>query len=227
MLLLFLIIAAAGTVIYMSQDILDFNIPNPFYRKTVTAGSTAVLEQVRDISRLNTIEFIYKIVFPHDLVDPDTDWNAIARQLGSGKKLSFDEIEKVSVFAIAADAGIDLQKDRYSFAVVSARITAGFELEGWDPDEEVILDSENKTAVVNLPEAVITDIVIDDEDSTNYRYPDLNVSPNQWKALTAIISGKLRREAEERGILRLAEERGRDFIEQLLLSSGFRSVEFR
>ena len=213
-------------LVFLSRDGLQLNIPNPFVRTEKTASSSVILKQVNDISRLNTIEFIYKTVFPHDLVSPDTDWKFLAGRLRSGKPLNSSELEQVAVFGIAAEAGIDLQNERYTFAVITARITAGFDISDDSFENTLFITEEENTIRIKMPPVTITDILIEDADSSSYDYPDLEISPEQWKTLTAILSRKLKSEAETRGILRLAEERGRNFIEQLLISAGYSEVIF-
>ena len=68
--------------------------------------------------------------------------------------------------------------------------------------------------------------MIEDEDSSTYGYPDLDISPEKWRTLTSILSRMLKREAEERNITGIARERGEDFIRNLLAGAGYSKVEF-
>ncbi len=226
LLLALLIILASAAVIYIIQRNFDIKFTNPFVKNEKTAASTIILKQVRDISRLNTIEFIYKSVFPYDLIDPDTDFRALTSRYRAGEKLSFHEIEMLSVFGISAQAGIDLLKADHSFAIITTRLKAGYDFPETLPADSVKVNPQNNTIEIKLPPVKITEVIIEDADSSDYDYPDLKISPEQWKTLTSILSKIVTDEAEERGILAEADERGREFFTRILLGSGFSEVVF-
>ena len=218
---------AASTLVILFQNGLELKITNPFVKTEQTVSSEAILKQVRDISRLNTIEFIYKTVFPYDLISENTDFNALVDRYRKGEKLSFTEIETLSVYGLAEQAGINLLKNDNSFAVVTVRLKAGYDFSDSLQEDTVLIDEQNRSITIQLPPVQITEVIIEDADSSIYDYPDLEVSPEQWKTLTSILSRKIKTKAEERGILEAAGVRGRTYIEQLLLSAGFQQVLFR
>ena len=222
-----MIMLAASTLVILFQNGLELKITNPFVKTEQTVSSEAILKQVRDISRLNTIEFIYKTVFPYDLISENTDFNALVDRYRKGEKLSFTEIETLSVYGLAEQAGINLLKNDNSFAVVTVRLKAGYDFSDSLQEDTVLIDEPNRSITIQLPPVQITEVIIEDADSSIYDYPDLEVSPEQWKTLTSILSRKIKTKAEERGILEAAGVRGRTYIEQLLLSAGFQQVLFR
>ena len=223
--LVLLIMIAALIISINLQKGINFKISNPFVKTERTASSEAVLKQVADISRLNTIEYIYKIVFPYDLINTDVDLAALVKRYKAGELLNFKEIEMLSIYGISYEAGIDLLKETFDFAVVTARIKAGYDFK--DSTEDILTISQDGRVVsIKLPPVKITAIIIEDADSTVYDYPDLNVSPDQWKTLTSIISDMVTAKAEEKGILHAADVRGRNFIEQLLINAGYSEVKF-
>jgi len=224
MILILLILIAAAVIILLLQRGFELGIPNPFVRTEKTAASDLVLKQVRDISRLNTIEFIYKSVFPHDLIDSSIDPANLMRRYKNHETLSLKELEMLALFGIAAEAGID--PGGTSFAVVTVRIKAGFDFPENLPEDSVKIDAENNAVEISLPPVNITEVIIEDADSSVYEYPDLDVSPEQWKTLTSILSKAAQAEAQRRGILAEAELRGKQIIERLLLSSGYGTVTF-
>ena len=112
LILILLVLAAAAVVIISTDRLFDFTITNPFIKKERTVDSSVILKQVKDVSKLNTVEFIYKTVFPFDLIQPDTDWDYLVKSFSSGRKLDFNEIEMLSVLGISLDAGIDLNFQR-------------------------------------------------------------------------------------------------------------------
>jgi len=236
LILILLILIAAAALIILSEDIFNITIPNPFVKIDKTAYSTAILEQVRDISRLNTIEFIYKTVFPYDLIDDNTDWKLLVSRFKAGDKLNPQEFEMLSILGIASEAGINLLDESYLFAVITAKIKAGFDFSGTvfesieltpeAVDDSIRINREAGIIEIKLPPAVITEVIIEDADSSSYDYPDIDISPEQWKTLTSILSRMLRTEASKRNITETAERRGRRLIEELLKNSGYKEVIF-
>ena len=224
--IILILIIAAFAALYFAADKFNFTIPNPFVKKENLTSSSAVLKQIEDLSRLNYIEFIYKTVFLFNLIDPGADFKKLVEEYRAGKKLSFKEIELLSVYGISAEAGIDLLNDKYSFAVITARIKAGYNFPDRLPADSVSVDENDNSIHVILPPVQITEIIIEDADSSVYNYPDLKVSPEQWKTLTSLISKLVESEAESRGILEKADLRGKETIRQLLLSAGFSQVSF-
>ena len=191
-----------------------------------TASSTVILKEVKNISRLNTVEFIFKSVFPFDLINADTDIKNLIQRYKNGDKLNYNEIEMLSVYGISSQAGIDLTRDSYDFAVITVIVKAGYNFDDADADKVVLIDAESNSISIKLPPVEITEIIIKDADSSAYDYPDLNVSPEQWRTLTSILTRKVKTEAEKRGILTAAGNRGKDFIKQLLLGAGYSEVIF-
>ena len=222
--LLLILLIVAAVIFILFQTGFELNIPNPFVKTTRSSASSIVLKQMRDLSRLNTIEFIYKSVFPHDLINSDIDMANLIRRYNNHERLSFEEIEMLSIYGITTEAGID--PGGTSFAVITVRIKAGFNFENGFSEEQILINPDTGSITLPLPKAEITEIIIEDDKSSLYEYPDLDVSPEQWKTLSSLLTAAAKKEAVERGILTEAEERGRQTIRRLLLNSGYKTVEF-
>ena len=236
LLLVFMIIAGLILLLFAAERVFNFDIPNPFYRVNRVQSSTAILDDIRDTARLNTVELVYKTVFPYDLIPEDTDWPVLFRRFRSGGSLSAEELELLAIFGIAADAGIDLSSKEHQFAVITARLTAGYDFAGTpfeDPEKYredtadfILYDEEKDSLYIRLPEAKITEIKVDDEDSSSYSYPDMKVSPEQWRVLSGIITEHIKSEARKRRLTELAEERGKDVIKKMFSASGYKNIIF-
>ncbi len=236
LILVLLIIIGLVVLLFAAGKIFDFEIPNPFYRVSRVQSSTAILEDIRDTARLNTIEFVYKTVFPYDLVPEGTDWPDLFKRFRNDGSLSAEELELLAVFGIAADAGIDLNDSDHQFAVITARLSAGFDFSGTpfeNPEKDsnntanfIRFDEDSDSLYIRLPEAKITEIKVDDEDSDSYGYPDMKISPEQWRVLSGIITDHTKSEARKRKLTELAEERGRSVIKKMFSASGYQNIIF-
>jgi len=135
-------------------------------------------------------------------------------------------------------AGIRVVPRRYAFAVITCIVKGGYDAAGFSipaPDDNkrgshlsdfIRVNQEDRSVTLNLPEPTVVDIVVEDSTESSYPYPALNVSPEQWKLMTAFVTERIRRRVIEDGILENAEARAREFITAVLLQSGFSAVYF-
>ena len=226
------ILAAVGFL--LTADPL-FNLDFGILRTEHTATSVAVLTEVRDVFALNTIEFIYKTVFPHDFIADDVDWGRLLQKQREGIFLSETDRANLEVYDLCRKIDISLWHENYDFVVVTSIVKGGFDLSDTvyqDPEKypdrisrAVSIDEDN-TVNLLLPDPVITEFIIEDSSSTTYTYPDLDIEPEKWKLLTDFVRGRVEGIVRNEGILDLARERGEIFIERMLKDAGYRNVVF-
>lgn len=203
--------------------------------RTVVASSV-LLEQVRDLYRLNTVEYIHKAVFPHDFLPHSVDPQALARKLAGARSqeavpLTAAEYEYLETGSLAEELGLSPEKNPTGFLIVTVTALAGFELEGFftgrgehEPFLRVEETGRERTAYIDLPDPAITSLIIDDPSSGAYRYPDVRITPSQWKKLAAFVTRRVRPKLLEEGILIDAEEQGRRAVTAFLEQAGFDRV---
>ena len=217
------LLAAAAGILLLSWKF-QF-LENPFVSKKTEIHSEAVLKKIADIGRLDTVEFIHRLVFPYDLLSSDVDIGRLPQRFKEGAALSSEEIEALSVISIAADAGLSLENDNYSFTVLTVKVRAGYDfsmLNGCRMEKS----ESGDTISISLPEAEISEIIIEDLHSGNYGFPDMNISPERWEKLTTALRPIIIDEAEKRGLTEKAAVNGRRMIETVLLASGYSGVVF-
>lgn len=235
-----LIILAVVTValavgFFLVSDIV-FDLDFGLIRDKTVSASVATLTLARDVLSLHTVEVVYKVVFPHDFVPADMDWKLFLEQVEAGRGLSLLEERYLAAYELCKDLGIKLERKRHEFVVVTAIIKAGFDLSGpvyaapetagTLADGYVSFDEAGGISIA-IPDAVITDTIIEDADTESYAYPDIRIGPEDWRKLTSFVQTELISEAVAEGILDLARENGRNFIERLFLDSGYSAVYFR
>ena len=226
------IIAVAGFL--LTADPL-FNLDFGIIRTEQTATSIAVLTEVRDIFALNTIEFIYKTVFPHDFLTDDVDWGRLLQKQMEGLFLSETDRANLEVYDLCRELDISLWQENYDFVVVTSIVKGGFDLTDTvyqNPEKyperisRAVSIGEENTVTLLLPDPVITDFIIEDSSSTTYTYPDMDIEPEKWKLLTDFVRGRVEGIVKDEGILDMARERGEVFIERMLEDAGYRNVVF-
>mgnify|MGYP006292364335 FL=1 len=224
-----IIAVLAAAFIFLAGPIFDIDLRGLILRRTTESVSIAVLQETRDVLSFQTVEYVYKAVFPYDFVDPDYDWRELLNKAATDAELTDAELDHLDFYAFCRDLGIRLLTDRYEFVVITAVVRAGFDLSGTvfeNPaaaegiSEYVSYDEEARRLTLRLPEPVIVDFIIEDETSEAYPYPDIAMGPDKWKRLTGYAEGRIRARVMEEGILDQARERGRDFLERIFLGPG-------
>ncbi|MCD6396999.1 MAG: DUF4230 domain-containing protein, partial [Spirochaetaceae bacterium] len=112
----------------------------------------------------------------------------------------------------------------YDFAVITSIVEAGMNIDEFIDPEDIKI--EGKSVTLRMPETIITNFRIEDSDSSSYNYPDLNVDPLNWKKITNYVEEKIELKVIEDGVLKTAEKRGQDFIESILIDSGWENIIF-
>ena len=223
MLLVLILVLMTGFIV-VKNIIPGFRLSIPFVYNKKSSSSDIILKEINKVSTLSTVEYIYKSVFPFDFFDKDTDWRVLLSKRTKGEKLTESDIENLWLFDECRSIGINLIYQTYDFVVITSIVEAGMNIgEFIDPQD---IKTEGKSVTLRMPETIITNFTIEDSDSSSYNYPDLNVDPLNWKKITNYVEDKIKLRVVEDGVLKTAEKRGRDFIESILIESGWDKVIF-
>ncbi len=210
-----LIAVLAITAIVLFSPLLGgpyFQIPNMdlFFGLNATrqnSGHDALLAEMRTLSELQSLEYIYKLVFPQDFFGANITLESIFEKVRNARSgdnldtlLSTAEQLYLDAYNLSRDAGMQPLSGRHDFLVATAVISLGY-----DFDREPFLDriqfseppsGENEdavsTAIIRLPPAQILNIRIEDPDSSNYPYPDLHLDQENWRRIARFISSYVR-----------------------------------
>jgi hypothetical protein len=226
--LLFLLVITIGGFYFASFQF-DFSIDLPFMKRETLSASRQILTGSRDLMELAVVEYLYKAVFPYDLIPRDTDFRDLFARLFRKEQLTAKEEQLIELYRLCAEIGIDLSLEQYRFAVITLRVKGGFDFQerGMTIFEEPASRHQGSEIVVSLPAATITDLVIEDERLRDYPYPDIDAGPAQWKAITALVEEEIRAKVIEEGILEEAEKRGKAYLRAVLKQAGYERISFR
>ncbi len=229
------LIVLAVLFLIIADKVFDIDLGISFTEKRKSSVSLSLLKEVRDVFTFNTVEYIYKTVFPFDFINAGTNWQELVAKRDHEEGLSEDEINALEVYDLCTGIGIDLGPGNTDFVVVTSVVKGGFNLKGtvYENPEQVEnvtryvrVDPAENILYIKLPEPVIVDLIIDDATSGNYAYPDIGLNPEEWRALTDYISGKVEAMVIAGGILDLARKKGENFIKRILLDAGYTDIIF-
>ncbi|AHC16590.1 DUF4230 domain-containing protein [Salinispira pacifica] len=195
--------AALFTPVFVGPYI-DLSALSPLQRRRTT-GHQGVLEQMRELSRVQTVEYIYKTVFPQDYFSEDISLNGIFDTLrdstvpGSGETdyrsvLSPRQLLYFDAYTIARDAGLDPLGGRRDFLVITAILEIGIDFSEQEPQIRLIpgdTEEEADSWSITLPDPRILNIRIEDSTSSNYPYPDISLDQENWKAIAGFVQANI------------------------------------
>ncbi|MFP4329905.1 MAG: DUF4230 domain-containing protein [Spirochaetaceae bacterium] len=208
-----------------------------------TFSSRELLAEMNDILDLQTVEYVYRMVFPHDFYTPGLTlegiFDRLAGESGTPEEILTDEeLAFLRAYNLAWDIGFPTTPQGESFVVVTARVRAGYDLSGelegvfrlepLDPQTSFpeSLPPEESRVIVSLPRASVVDVVLEDLSSENYPYPPARVDAQEWREISSLAGEVATRRTIREGILEEAQEQARRFIGALLTEAGFGDIRF-
>ena len=223
--ILLLVLLLAGLFLILAKPVFDIDLR--VFQNTKTANSIALFTQVRDVMAINTVEVVYRTVFPFDFVPQDMDWKLFLAQVQEGRALSIQEKEYLKTYQFCLEIGIDLVKKRREFVVVTSIIKGGFDLSEYSVlNTHMQVDNKNGAISVKIPATVVTDVIIEDATTEDYSYPDMAIDPEGWRLLIAFVEKRVQKQVTDEGVLEVARQNGLSFITLLLHEAGYSDVSF-
>ena len=195
-------------------------------------ASRPILDEVREIYTLTSIEYVYRSVFPFDYLHQDITIDAILQSLRGAvgtieEILSQRQYEYWNAYTLARRHGFARSAAQLDFVVITVSVRAGFDLRDavLQQSFETVADGTQAVAV-SLPPAMIVEVIIEDTASATYPYPAFALSPEAWSAITEFVARSVTRRTIDDGILQAAEDHAQIFVTDLLQQAGFAAVTF-
>ena len=200
-----------------------------------------VLREARNVFELSTVEFIYRSVFPFDYLDDELSMEDIFRKLARERGtvdevLSPEERAYFEAWNLAEDIDIGTGRNSRDFIVVTTVVRAGFDL--GSEDFASVLNIETgverqesgpplRFAAISLPTAQVINVRVEDVNSGNYGYPDVEISPDEWRRVSNFVATQSVDRVVAMGLIEAAQRNGEDFLVRFLTRAGFDTVRIR
>jgi hypothetical protein len=225
-----------GIILFLlDKPLFEIHIGTGIYDREETSISVSVLTEVKKIFTFNTMEVVYKTVFPHDFITPDTNWRRLKNKIEHGDTLTVNETEQWYIYNLCSDIGINVEKNVSQFVVMTSILKVGYNMEeeaypaardSSEIEKYVYVSEDRKTIYIRLPQPRIVDFIIEDSSSDKYAYPDLEIQPEQWRSLSFFVSQKLKQRIQKEGMLEVAGTKGKTFLKKMMQNAGFESIVF-
>ncbi len=195
---------------------------NPFQKTTLVYKSLESIKTVK-ISQFRSTSYSYKTLFPYDFIIGEPQWGSILYK--NNKFLTEEDLINRKFYYECKNIGIDLTKSSYFF-IIKINATAGFDLESYIEDPIINANEVNKRLILKSPESTILSLeVVDDLKENNY--PDINITPGQWRDLITLILPDIKKEIINRGLLESSDKTNKIFLEKIFGSMGWEYIEFK
>lgn len=195
---------------------------NPFQKTTLVYKSLESIKTVK-ISQFRSTSYSYKTLFPYDFIIGEPQWGSILYK--NNKFLTEEDLINRKFYYECKNIGIDLNKTNYFF-IIKINATAGFDLESYIEDPIINANEVNKRLILKSPESTILSLeVVDDLKENNY--PDINITPGQWRDLITLILPDIKKEIINRGLLDSSDKTNKIFLEKIFGSMGWEYIEFK
>lgn len=224
-------------------------IPNPLLRLAESVGivqteerssASIMLEEVRELYLLQTVEYSYQAVFPYDFFPDGVTLGSVMEKLRAGhgtieEILSEEEALFFDAYNLSRELGLSTGPGSYDFLVVPVVVTAGLDLDEpaqsgqgspSPPRQAPWLKVYEERVEIALPEAEITQVTLRDLSSAEYGYPDVALSPQQWQSVSHFVSEQIRQRAVNDGIFDVARENAARLVESVVRQAGYKRVDF-
>lgn len=199
----------------------DFAI-NPFHTKRIVRTSIERVESL-NISNYESVGYTYKTLFPYDFLIGEPNWGLILGK--SGKFLTNEDLINRDFYLKCKEIGVDLNKHK-AFFIIETRAIAGFSIDKFIQEPVLSYDTESRKVTLNTPKPEILSLeVVDNLKESNY--PDVNISPNQWKEIIQLVLPEIETNIIDTGILEKSDRRNRDFLIKIYEGIGWNQVEFK
>lgn len=248
-----ILFVAAGAFLYIAWRTNDLSFLRIF-KPQKTSASWSILEEIRSINKLETAAYDMKVVFPYDFIgDEEVNWSYLKYQYDREPDLFLSKTDPVwhpggrlpddwqyaEIYSLCRQVGLDPGRPDYRFVVISVSVRAGVDLDLWidsfstqQPTDEVggieILIDENGVRTLRIKEApvAVTSFIIEDRDSSADGFPDVPLTPGEWRQLVDGLGPKLHEMAMAGGLMESAEDGSRSFLSGIFTAAGYDHVEF-
>ena len=156
----------------------------------------STLEKVDDLALLDCAVYRIRVVYPYDLPTMPEE--------------------------------LPIVMGRHDFCVLSAQITAGYDLSSLTTlggKQKIIFPTE-EGITVNLGKPIITSFTIADQVVQEKGFPDMAVTPGEWKIIVEAMSPLIEQMARDHGIMKEAEKYGQEFILHMFEGAGYDNIIF-
>jgi hypothetical protein len=198
-------------------------------------GSVSTLEEIRELSRLETLSYVQRTVFPHDFLQPHLTVTDILRTLASSgtaadEALTQEELTHLRAANLAQSLGLPTRSTDQDFVVVTTILIFGYDLERIAEElEELQVRAEKQRSrdpappqpdglVYTLPPPRLLTVMTENINRENYPFPPVYLDAGGWREVTTFVEDHVVHMTPLEEVHRVAATNGVRVLESILSS---------
>lgn len=204
-------------------------------------GSVSTLEEIRELSRLETLSYVQRTVFPHDFLQPHLTVTNLLRKIASSgttaaEALTPEELVHLRAANLAQSLALATRPGDQDFVVVTTVLILGYDL-GRIAEElqDLHLQAESgdtrdsttappRGPVYTLPPPHLLTVMTENINRENYPFPPVFLDAGGWRAVTTFVEDHVVHTAPLEELRRAAAGNGARVLESMLSSDTPRIV---
>lgn len=213
-----------------------FNLNFGLIRTTKLSVSKFILENARPIFNLQTVEYSVKTVFPFDYISSQDVYYSAVKKFSKKLELNEEEKKAIRLLSVLDSVGMSLKNKKKEFVILSLRLRAGYNLSKYQEldskefyaliNSHIKYNYRKRTITFDLPDPEVVEIIIDDPDPETYIYPDISLSPREFKIVAEYVQEHIMAQDIITLVLKEAKENTKLLISELFLNNGWKEVIF-
>jgi len=225
-LVLILLILFTALVLYR-----EFGLTFGLYRKNRESSSQTLEIRSRDLERLYTAEVVWDLVFPHDFFPDPRDWEIYQAKLRTRHPLDPEEWALDRFRRLCEETGFKPEPGDTKFFVLRVVVkggydfseNGGFTLPG---NPKALVRWDHDTLVITPPVVKILSVRVEDPRREEYKFPDVPLSPDKLRLITAHVSRAAEEKALQWGLLEEARANGEKLLTRMFNDAGIDKLRF-
>ncbi len=182
-------------------------------------GSTTLLTEMRNLGQLETLVYVHRTVFPHDLIPPNAA--RPPRYRNDNQEYTPQELQSLQALSLAEQLGLlhPTNPRRDSFVVVTTQIHLGYDLEALLP---VVTTHRQQNATgervsaLHLPEPIVLRVITEDIDPELYPFPPIPLDADGWRQVVMFTEQAVLHDPAMHQIRQRARAAGAEVLDTLM-----------
>jgi hypothetical protein len=225
-LVLILLIVLSALALYR-----EFGLSFGLYRKSSESSSQTMDIRNRDLERLYTAEVVWDLVFPHDFFPDPRDWEIYQAKLRTRQTLEPDEWALDRFRRLCEETGFRAEPGGTEFFVLRVVVRGGYDFSDKGNlripgTAQPLLRWDQDTLVIHPPEVEILSVRVEDPRREEYKFPDVPLSPEKLRLITAHVSRAAEEKALQWGLLEEARTNGQSLLTRMFNDAGITNLKF-
>lgn len=224
-----LLLVATGALLVALATRYEWDWWPQLVNREQASGSVSTLEEIRELSRLETLSYVRRSVFPHDFLQEHLTVPQLLRKISiagttAAEALEPEELTHLRAANLAAALRFGTTGTGEQFVVVTTALVYGYDLEVLASDLEAAYAAHSSPdpLVFQLPRPQLLSVLTENVNRENYPFPAIYLDAEGWRRVTSFVEDHITVTAPIHDLVQSAEANGKNALRTLLDPEGNR-----